>query len=70
MQTVQHRASSATTHLTAKGIAVATVRLLLSWQERARQRRHLSSLDDRALKDIGLNRADAAGESIKPFWRG
>jgi len=45
------------------------VDLLLTWQERARQRRHLRSLDDHMLRDIGLSRADVEGEAGKPFWR-
>jgi uncharacterized protein YjiS (DUF1127 family) len=43
--------------------------LLLTWHERARQRRHLRSLDDHMLRDIGLSRADVEGEAEKPFWR-
>jgi uncharacterized protein YjiS (DUF1127 family) len=43
--------------------------LMLSWQERARQRDHLHSLDDAMLKDIGLSRADVEREVAKPFWR-
>ena len=39
------------------------------WQERAFQRRQLLALNDRALKDIGRTRADAACEGGKPFWR-
>jgi uncharacterized protein YjiS (DUF1127 family) len=42
---------------------------LLTWQERARQRRALADLDDRMLDDIGLRRADVAQEAMKPFWR-
>jgi uncharacterized protein YjiS (DUF1127 family) len=42
---------------------------LLVWQDRARQRRHLAELGDHSLKDLGLSRADVAGESSKPFWR-
>ncbi len=42
---------------------------LLTWQERASQRAHLASLDDRMLKDIGLSRADVLAESSRPFWR-
>lgn len=42
------------------------------WLERvfrtARERRQLMALDERALKDIGLNRADAHGEWSRPFW--
>ena len=36
---------------------------------RRRQRRALLALSDHALKDIGLNRADAFAEGTKPFWR-
>ena len=45
------------------------VMTLLDWQERARQRRQLLALDDRALQDFGRSRADAACEGYKPFWR-
>ena len=69
MQTTQHQTQFAATPWSAKEVAVAAIRLLLAWQERARQRRHLSGLGDQALKDIGLSRADVAGESSKPFWR-
>ncbi len=33
-----------------------------------RQRRHLAKLDDAALADIGLTRAEALRESQKPIW--
>ncbi len=42
---------------------------LFTWRERARQRRHLASLEDRLLKDMGISRADAEREASKPFWR-
>jgi uncharacterized protein YjiS (DUF1127 family) len=42
---------------------------LLSWQYRAHERSHLQTLDDRMLRDIGLNRADVESEAGKPFWR-
>jgi uncharacterized protein YjiS (DUF1127 family) len=45
------------------------VTLLLIWRERARQRRHLQSLNDHMLRDIGLTRADVFAEASKPFWR-
>jgi uncharacterized protein YjiS (DUF1127 family) len=48
------------------GKAVVT---LLEWQERARQRRQLLSLDDNVLKDLGTTRCDAFGEGRKPFWQ-
>jgi uncharacterized protein YjiS (DUF1127 family) len=52
----------------ASGVGRA-VDLVLSWHERARQRRHLRSLGDYMLRDIGLSRADVEGEAGKPFWR-
>jgi uncharacterized protein YjiS (DUF1127 family) len=42
--------------------------LLLTWQERAQQRRHLESLSDHMLRDIGLSRADILAEATKRFW--
>ena len=33
-----------------------------------RQRRHLARLDDAALTDIGLTRAEAHAEAQKPIW--
>lgn len=42
---------------------------IAEWQERKTQRRQLLSLDDRALRDIGISRADAEREYRKPFWR-
>ena len=39
------------------------------WIALARSRRDLASLDDRALRDVGIDRATAAEESSKPFWR-
>jgi uncharacterized protein YjiS (DUF1127 family) len=38
------------------------------WQERARERRRLASLDDHMLRDIGLSQADIHVEIRKPFW--
>ena len=44
----------------------------MTWIEAAvrtvRERRQLMALDERALKDIGLNRADAHREWSRPFW--
>ena len=45
------------------------VDLLLTWQQRARDRQQLQSLNDHMLRDIGLTRADVFAEASKPFWR-
>jgi len=44
------------------------VQLVTVWHQRARQRAHLRSLDERMLKDLGLGRADVELEVRKPFW--
>ncbi|SLN73268.1 hypothetical protein OCH7691_03582 [Oceanibacterium hippocampi] len=43
--------------------------LFYLWQTRASERVHLSSLDARALRDIGLSAADVEREARKPFWQ-
>ena len=39
------------------------------WDRRHRDRLHLTGLDERMLRDIGVNSADVAHEAAKPFWR-
>jgi uncharacterized protein YjiS (DUF1127 family) len=41
---------------------------VLGWVEVSRQRRHLASLDNRMLSDIGFSRADVEREIDRPFW--
>lgn len=41
---------------------------LKRWWQLAEQRRQLALLDDRALHDLGLSRADVMQESERPFW--
>ena len=43
--------------------------LLQLWHRRVIERRTLCTMDDRALLDIGLTRADAMQLADKPFWR-
>lgn len=55
-------------------ISVETTLILLTdrvlgWMERSRQRAVLGRLDPRLLSDIGCDRARAAAEADKPFWR-
>jgi uncharacterized protein YjiS (DUF1127 family) len=47
----------------------AAVDTIATWRERARMRRHLLLLDDRLLRDIGIDRLLAQSEAEKPFWR-
>lgn len=48
------------------GYAAGIIQL---FAERARQRRALANLDEHLLRDIGLNRAEVAGEVRKHFWQ-
>jgi uncharacterized protein YjiS (DUF1127 family) len=50
-------------------LAVHGVLKVLVWQERARERNRLASLDDYMLRDLGLSRSDVARETTKPFWQ-
>mgnify|MGYP006155648127 FL=1 len=43
-------------------------RMLRRWRQLARERGQLARLDDAALKDLGLSRADALQEAERPFW--
>jgi uncharacterized protein YjiS (DUF1127 family) len=52
--------------LTAIRRIAAAIRL---WRGRARSQQQLRELDDRLLRDIGLNREDVGYEFPKPFWR-
>lgn len=55
----------------ALGLALAHgLTALVVWQERARERRRLATLDERLLRDVGLSRADIEQEIRKPFWQG
>jgi uncharacterized protein YjiS (DUF1127 family) len=50
-------------------LLLAGLGLVEGWLERRRQRRALLSLGEPMLKDIGLSRADVAGEAGKWFWQ-
>lgn len=39
------------------------------WRQNSRTRATLATLDNDALKDIGISRVDALQESNKPFWQ-
>lgn len=44
-------------------------RTLRAWRARAKQRAELAGFDDHRLDDIGVSRAEAGREAVKPFWR-
>jgi uncharacterized protein YjiS (DUF1127 family) len=48
---------------------VRVVDTVLYWHERVKSRRMLASLDERMLRDVGLDQATAQRESDRPFWR-
>ncbi|MGH7093775.1 MAG: DUF1127 domain-containing protein [Stellaceae bacterium] len=48
------------------GCARATLRL---WRRRLVERRELARFDERALRDIGLGRAELLVMINKPFWK-
>lgn len=50
------------------GLIVVAVEALMSRAELHRSRRQLAELDDRLLRDIGIDRARARYEADKGFW--
>lgn len=53
----------------AKPALLRAVDTVLLWHERMKGRRVLASLDDRMLRDVGIDQATARRESSMPFWR-
>jgi uncharacterized protein YjiS (DUF1127 family) len=43
--------------------------VLVEWEQRLRERDMLRSLDEHALKDLGVTRDAIQREAEKPFWR-
>jgi uncharacterized protein YjiS (DUF1127 family) len=42
---------------------------IVVWQQRARERNRLASMDEHMLRDIGLSRSQVTQETGKPFWQ-
>ena len=51
------------------GTFSAIGRIIGTWRERSRDRRELTLLDARSLRDLGLNPSNIEFEASKPFWR-
>lgn len=51
------------------GLVTRALDQIGSWLDRSRQRRHLSQLDDRLLRDIGVSRAEVEHEVSRRFWQ-
>lgn len=49
-------------------VLAAAVRVL-AWETRQRTRKALTGLDNRLLRDIGLDPMTAGAEATKPFWQ-
>ena len=43
--------------------------VLILWQQRSNESKHLAEMDARMLKDIGMSTAQVRWEAAKPFWR-
>jgi len=50
------------------GIFRAFFRLMAAWRRRRRDLRCLAHLDERALRDIGIDRSLTSNDSAIPFW--
>ena len=64
----RHRADASHETRSWRSIGHRTVQTVHRWMQRSQQRRQLRELDDRALRDIGLSRAEVNAEADKPFW--
>ena len=51
------------------GTFSAIGRIIGTWRERSRDRRELTLLDARSLRDLGLSVGQVQFEANKPFWR-
>jgi len=50
------------------GLPVNILKVAYVWQKRADQRRQLSEMNTRLLRDMGLSEDAARQEYSKPFW--
>lgn len=48
--------------------SISPLSVIMGWHATSLQRRRLSGLDESALNDIGVTRAEALKEASRPFW--
>jgi uncharacterized protein YjiS (DUF1127 family) len=56
-------------HARIRKLLLAMARCVWTWQERARERRHLAEMTDHMRADVGLSACDVAHEADKAFWQ-
>ena len=54
---------------TVRSVASKVTDTVREWNRRSRQRKHLGTLDDRFLRDMGISGEQARAEFSKPVWR-
>jgi len=70
--TIMHTATTRQAHIGHSAGANPLVRLLTGWfnlQAKQRSRRQLAELDQRLLRDIGIDRATALDEAQRSVWQ-
>ena len=70
MSTTELPSATAQDGVVRRDLVTSLIDLLLTWHERAQERRCLASRSDCFLADCGLSRCDVEAEIRKPFWRG
>jgi uncharacterized protein YjiS (DUF1127 family) len=51
------------------GALARLIEYVVSWRDCARSRQHFASVDDRMLRDIGIDRDMVEDDSTSSFWR-
>lgn len=53
----------------ARRVVSRCVAIVIAWQRRRRDRKWLAGLDERALRDLGIDRPYPADDNAVPSWR-
>jgi uncharacterized protein YjiS (DUF1127 family) len=68
-QAVRPRRTIRQTAAAAWGTLARVAEVIATWLRRSAERRHLHSLNDYMLKDMGVSRADVERETSKRCWQ-